>query len=152
MNVYHNAWFKNHKPYVLLLNCPKILYSMKQNPCSRVLLEKLTGLQLVKKLPVFYGTWRFIITITSVCHLTLYSARSSPYPTSHFHKIHLNIIFHLHLGIPSGPLPSGFPTKTLNTPLLSPILAACPTNLVLLAPKYHTIFYQGMKMSKIYNL
>jgi hypothetical protein len=25
-------------------------------PCSRVLLEKLTGLQLVKKFPAFYGT------------------------------------------------------------------------------------------------
>jgi hypothetical protein len=25
-------------------------------PCSRVLLEKLTGLQLVKKFPTFYGT------------------------------------------------------------------------------------------------
>jgi hypothetical protein len=29
-------------------------------PWSRVLLEKLTGLQLVKKFPAFYGTRRFI--------------------------------------------------------------------------------------------
>jgi hypothetical protein len=29
-------------------------------PWSRVLLERLTGLQLVKKFPAFYGTQRFI--------------------------------------------------------------------------------------------
>jgi hypothetical protein len=40
-------------------------------PWSRVLLEKLTGLQLVKKLPAFYGTLRFITAFTSVCHLSL---------------------------------------------------------------------------------
>ena len=30
------------------------------NPCSRVLLEKLNGFQLVKKFPTFYETRRFI--------------------------------------------------------------------------------------------
>jgi len=38
---------------------------------SRVLLEKLTGFQLVKKLPTFNGTQRFITAFTSVCHLSL---------------------------------------------------------------------------------
>jgi hypothetical protein len=38
---------------------------------SRVLLEKLTGFQLVKKFPTFYGTQRFITTVTSVRHLSL---------------------------------------------------------------------------------
>jgi hypothetical protein len=33
-------------------------------PCSRVLLEKLTGRQLVKKFPAFYGTRRFITALT----------------------------------------------------------------------------------------
>ena len=35
-------------------------------PWCRVLLEKLTGLQLVKKFPAFHGTWNFITALTSV--------------------------------------------------------------------------------------
>jgi len=35
----------------------------------RVLLEQLTGLQLVKKFPAFHGTRKFITAITSVHHL-----------------------------------------------------------------------------------
>jgi hypothetical protein len=38
---------------------------------NKVLLEKLTGLQIVKKLPAFYGTPRFIATFTSARHLSL---------------------------------------------------------------------------------
>jgi len=40
-------------------------------PWSRVLLEKLTGLQLVKKFPAFYGTRRFITALTIARHLSL---------------------------------------------------------------------------------
>jgi hypothetical protein len=40
-------------------------------PWSRVLLEKLTGLQLVKKFPAFYWTRRFIIAFTIAYHLSL---------------------------------------------------------------------------------
>ena len=38
-------------------------------PRCRVLLEKLTGLQPVKKFPAFHGTRRFITALTSVRHL-----------------------------------------------------------------------------------
>ena len=38
---------------------------------SRVLLEKLTGSQLVKKFPAFYGTRKFITTFTSARRLSL---------------------------------------------------------------------------------
>ena len=40
-------------------------------PWSRVLLEKLTSLQLVKIFPSFYGTRRFITALTSASHLSL---------------------------------------------------------------------------------
>jgi hypothetical protein len=40
-------------------------------PWSRVLLEKLTGSQLVKKFPTFHGTRRFITTFTNALHLSL---------------------------------------------------------------------------------
>ena len=40
-------------------------------PWCRVILEKLTGLQLVKKFPAFYGTRRFITALKSVRHLSL---------------------------------------------------------------------------------
>ena len=38
-------------------------------PWSGVLLEKLTGSQLVKKFPAFYGTRLFITAFTSARHL-----------------------------------------------------------------------------------
>ena len=55
-------------------------------PRCRVLLEKLTALQLVKKFPAFYGTRRFITALTSVRHLSLSWASpiqsTYPHPTS----------------------------------------------------------------------
>jgi hypothetical protein len=40
-------------------------------PWSRVLLEKLIGLQLVKKFPAFYRARRFLTAHTSARHLSL---------------------------------------------------------------------------------
>jgi hypothetical protein len=40
-------------------------------PWSRVLLEKISGLQLVKKFPAFYGTEGFITAFTSARHLPM---------------------------------------------------------------------------------
>ena len=55
-------------------------------PWCRVLLEKLTGLQIVKKFPVIHGTRRFITALTSVRHLSLSWASPIqsiyPHPTS----------------------------------------------------------------------
>ena len=111
-------------------------------PCSTVLLQKLTGSQLVKKFFTFYGTWRFITAFTSAHHLSLSWARSiqsiPPHPTS-WRSI-LILISHLHQGIPSGLFPSGFPTKTLYTPLLYPIRATCYAHLILLNFIIRTIF------------
>ena len=52
-------------------------------------------------------------------------------PTSQFLKIHLNIILPSMPGSSQWFFPSGFPTKTLNTPLLSPIRATCHSHLFL---------------------
>jgi len=41
-------------------------------PCSRALFEKLTGLQLVKKFPAFYGTRMFITPLTRAGQLSLF--------------------------------------------------------------------------------
>jgi len=38
---------------------------------SRVILEKLTGVQLVKKFPAFYGNGRLITAVTSARHLSI---------------------------------------------------------------------------------
>ena len=48
----------------------KLIYLL--SPRSRVILEKLTGSQLVKKFPAFYGNRRFITAFTSVRHLSLF--------------------------------------------------------------------------------
>ena len=44
----------------------------------------------------------------------------------------LTLFSNLHLGLPNGLLPSGFPTKILYARLLSPMFATCPVSLILL--------------------
>jgi len=90
-------------------------------PWNRVLIEKLIGYHLVKKFPVFYGNRKFITAFTSARHLSLYwatSIQSVPsHPTSWRSIVILSSL--LRRGLPSDLFPSGFPTKTLYTPLLS---------------------------------
>ena len=103
-------------------------------PWCRVLLEKLTGLQLVKKFPAFHGTRRFITALTRVRHMSL--SWVSPIQSIYTHPTYWRAILilstHLRLGLPSGLLPSNFLTKNLYTPLSLPILATCPAHLILL--------------------
>jgi len=66
------------------LKTPHVIHT--DTPWCRVLLEQLTGLQLVKKFPAFHGTRRFITALTSVRQmpLTWVSPIQSiyPHPTS----------------------------------------------------------------------
>jgi len=101
---------------------------------SRVLLEKLTGSAASQEIPRIFGTRRFISVLTNARHLFLYWANSiqsiQPPPTS-WRSI-LILSSHLRLGLPNGLFPSGFPTRTLCTPLPWPISATCPAHLILL--------------------
>ena len=97
------------------------MFTYLLTPWCRVLLEKLTGLQIVKKFPAFHGTRKFITALTSARHpsLSWASPIQSIYPHPTFWRYIRILPTHLRLGLPSGLFPSGFPTKTIYTPLSS---------------------------------
>ena len=78
----HNTRSGNSFPKVLLFRSLHV--TNKQTPWRRVLPEKLTDLQLVKKFSGFYENRRFITVFTTAHHLSLSSARSiQPMSPSH---------------------------------------------------------------------
>ena len=133
-----------------------ILFTYLRTPWCTVLLEKLIGLQLVKKFPAFHGTRRFITALTSVRQLSL--SWASPiqfiYPHPTFWRSVLILSTHLCLGLPSSLFPSSLPSKTLYTPLSSPICTTCPAHLILLDFITHTILGEEYKLfsSSLCNL
>jgi len=98
---------------------------------SRVLLEKLNGLQLVKQFSAFYGTVRFITAFTTARHLFYPEpARSSPYPHIPFPEDPFNTILPSTAGCPSLRFSQQNPVHT--SPLRSPVRATCLTHFILL--------------------
>ena len=103
-------------------------------PWCRVLLEKLTGLQLVKKFPAFHGTLKVHYRTHKRPPPVSILGQPNPVhiPTSHLLQIHPNII---HPSTPRSPhwSPSlRFPHQDPIHPLSSPICASCPAHLNLL--------------------
>jgi len=98
---------------------------------SRVLLEKLTGSQLVKKFPAFYVTRRFITAFTRARQLSPSWARSSQSMSpSYVLKIHLNIILPSNPGSSKWSLSIRFPHKDPACTSPFPKRATCPTHLI----------------------
>ena len=107
---YTGWWWGSSWSNRLLEVTPLRCYYILTSRC-RVLLEKLTGLQLVKKFPAFHGIRRFITALTSVRHLSLSWASPIqsiyPHPTSWRYILILST--HLRLRLTSGLLPLQFP-------------------------------------------
>ena len=102
-------------------------------PRSKVLLEKLLVPQSFKKSHSVYLTRKFITVFTKAQHLLLSSAKSIQSMPPTYSRITILILSsHLGIGLPSGLFPSGFPTKALCAPLLSPTRATCLAHLILL--------------------
>ena len=90
-------------------------------PWCRVLLEKLTGLQLVKKFPAFHGTRRFITALTSVRQLSL--SWASPIQSIYLHPTSWRSILilstHQRLGLPVVSFPPVSPPRPYTPTLLT---------------------------------
>jgi hypothetical protein len=103
-------------------------------PWSRVLIEKLTSLQLVKKFTAFLWNPEVLYRTHKCPPPVLILSQLHPFPTtpSNFMQIHLNIILPSTSGSPQWPLSLWLPTNTLCTHIASPIRATYPAHLILL--------------------
>jgi hypothetical protein len=96
------------------------LRSMSKYNSTEKHLERLIVAQLVKKFPAFYGARRFIAVFTRPANGSILS-NMNPVHTLQIllPKNHFIFFSHPPLCLPSGLFPSGFPTKILNTFIIS---------------------------------
>ena len=135
------------RPHVLIISRSKFYYT------AFGIITPVGGRPVHGTATAFYGTWRFITSLTSVRHLSLswVSPIQSIYPHSTSWRSILILSTHLRQGLLSGLFPSGFPTKTLYAPLSLPIRATCPAHLTLLDFITRTILGEEYK-SFIFSL
>ena len=121
----------------LQLNLLTYLLTYLLTPCSRVLLEKLTGLQLVKKFPAFYGNRKVHYRIHKCPPPVPILSQLDPVhiPTTHLLKIHLNIILPSTPGSPQWSLSLRFPHQ--NPVYASPL----PHTRYVSRPSHSSLFY-----------
>jgi hypothetical protein len=108
-------------------------FTVLLTPWSRVLLDKLTSLQLVKKFPHFMET-EDLLPHSQVPATCLYPepAQTRLYSHTHFLKIYFNIILRATPGSPQWSLSLRFSHQNPVYACPLPIRATCPAHLILL--------------------
>ena len=96
----------------------------------------------IQSIPQHSTSWRSILTLILPTSRILWALNNASRWQLGFNSVFKGLILssHLLLCLPSGLFPPVFPTKTLCMPILAPIRATCPANLILLYFITRTIF------------